>query len=54
VVQEPHGCACTIIGWILESHVHAAHLSAAPYPQERLGEPDAEGDVVLKIPVSKL
>ena len=25
------------IAWILESHVHADHLSAAPYLQERLG-----------------
>ncbi|MEM7752726.1 MAG: MBL fold metallo-hydrolase [Pseudomonadota bacterium] len=25
------------IDWILESHVHADHLSAAPYLQERLG-----------------
>ena len=25
------------VDWILESHVHADHLSAAPYLQERLG-----------------
>ena len=25
------------IAWILETHVHADHLSAAPYLQERLG-----------------
>ena len=25
------------VAWILESHVHADHLSAAPYLQERLG-----------------
>ena len=25
------------VQWILESHVHADHLSAAPYLQERLG-----------------
>ena len=26
-----------IVDWILETHVHADHLSAAPYLQERLG-----------------
>jgi len=26
------------VEWILESHVHADHLSAAPYLQDRLGE----------------
>jgi glyoxylase-like metal-dependent hydrolase (beta-lactamase superfamily II) len=26
-----------VLAWILESHVHADHLSAAPYIQERLG-----------------
>ena len=26
-----------VVQWILESHVHADHLSAAPYLQERLG-----------------
>lgn len=25
------------LGWVLESHVHADHLSAAPYIQEKLG-----------------
>ncbi|WP_333697009.1 MBL fold metallo-hydrolase, partial [Phaeobacter italicus] len=25
------------VDWILESHVHADHLSAAPYLQEKLG-----------------
>ena len=25
------------VDWILETHVHADHLSAAPYLQERLG-----------------
>ena len=47
VVKDPHGSACAIIAyikshaldvaWILESHVHADHLSAAPYLQEQLG-----------------
>lgn len=31
---EAEGLSCA---WILESHVHADHLSAAPYLQERLG-----------------
>lgn len=31
---ESHGLDCQ---WILETHVHADHLSAAPYIRERLG-----------------
>ena len=30
------------VEWILETHVHADHLSAAPYLQERLG-----GDIAI-------
>ena len=29
--------ACLTVEWILETHVHADHLSAAPYLQQRLG-----------------
>ncbi len=32
------------VEWILESHVHADHLSAAPYLQERLGGKIGIGD----------
>jgi glyoxylase-like metal-dependent hydrolase (beta-lactamase superfamily II) len=44
VVKDPKGSSCAIIDSvldfdysILETHVHADHLSAAPYLQERLG-----------------
>jgi glyoxylase-like metal-dependent hydrolase (beta-lactamase superfamily II) len=36
-----HGFACE---WVLETHVHADHLSAAPYIQERLGGKLAIGE----------
>lgn len=33
-----------VVEWILESHVHADHLSAAPYLQERVGGKIGIGD----------
>ncbi len=36
IVAEVHGRGLTL-DWILETHVHADHLSAAPYLQEALG-----------------
>jgi glyoxylase-like metal-dependent hydrolase (beta-lactamase superfamily II) len=33
--------------WILETHVHADHLSAAPYIQERLGGKIGIGENIL-------
>lgn len=35
--------------WILETHVHADHLSAAPYLQERLGGKIGIGDQIVTI-----
>ncbi|MEM6305807.1 MAG: MBL fold metallo-hydrolase [Pseudomonadota bacterium] len=35
--------------WILESHVHADHLSAAPYLQERLGGQIGIGDQITVV-----
>ncbi|MFK7834931.1 MAG: MBL fold metallo-hydrolase [Sulfitobacter sp.] len=35
--------------WILESHVHADHLSAAPYLQERLGGQIGIGDQITTV-----
>lgn len=35
--------------WILETHVHADHLSAAPYLQQRLG-----GDIVIGSQITKV
>lgn len=35
--------------WILESHVHADHLSAAPYLQERLGGRIGIGDQITVV-----
>ena len=35
--------------WILESHVHADHLSAAPYLQERLGGKIGIGDQITTV-----
>lgn len=37
------------VAWILETHVHADHLSAAPYLQERLGGKIGIGDEITKI-----
>jgi len=37
------------IAWILESHVHADHLSAAPYLQEQLGGKIGIGDQITVI-----
>jgi len=37
------------LAWILESHVHADHLSAAPYLQEQLGGKIGIGDQITVI-----
>jgi glyoxylase-like metal-dependent hydrolase (beta-lactamase superfamily II) len=37
------------VAWILESHVHADHLSAAPYLQEKLGGNIGIGDQITVI-----
>ncbi len=37
------------VQWLLESHVHADHLSAAPYLQERLGGKIGIGDRICAV-----
>lgn len=37
------------VDWLLETHVHADHLSAAPYLKERLGGQVAIGDQVTRV-----
>ncbi|MEJ6398495.1 MBL fold metallo-hydrolase [Yoonia sp. 208BN28-4] len=37
------------VSWILESHVHADHLSAAPYLQEKLGGKIGIGDQITVV-----
>ncbi len=37
------------VQWILESHAHADHLSAAPYLQERLGGKLAIGEHIVTV-----
>ncbi|UWQ42859.1 MBL fold metallo-hydrolase [Leisingera aquaemixtae] len=37
------------VEWILESHVHADHLSAAPYLQEQLGGKIGIGDRIIVV-----
>ncbi|MEP2028895.1 MAG: MBL fold metallo-hydrolase [Paracoccaceae bacterium] len=37
------------VQWILESHVHADHLSAAPYLQEKLGGKIGIGDQIMTV-----
>lgn len=37
------------VGWILETHAHADHLSAAPYLQERLGGKTAIGAHISEV-----
>jgi len=37
------------LDWIIETHVHADHLSAAPYIQERLGGKIGVGDKILAV-----
>ncbi|WP_144140307.1 MBL fold metallo-hydrolase [Paraburkholderia sp. BCC1884] len=37
------------VQWLLETHVHADHLSAAPYLKERLGGRIAIGDQVTQV-----
>lgn len=38
-----------IVDWILETHVHADHLSAAPYLKEHLGGRIAIGERILEV-----
>lgn len=38
-----------VVEWILETHVHADHLSAAPYLKERLGGKIAIGERILEV-----
>jgi glyoxylase-like metal-dependent hydrolase (beta-lactamase superfamily II) len=37
------------LDWIIETHVHADHLSAAPYIQERLGGRIGVGDKIMVV-----
>jgi glyoxylase-like metal-dependent hydrolase (beta-lactamase superfamily II) len=37
------------VDWILETHVHADHLSAAPYLKEKLGGKIAIGERILEV-----
>lgn len=37
------------VAWILETHVHADHLSAAPYLQQELGGQIAIGDAITTV-----
>ena len=37
------------LSWILETHVHADHLSAAPYIQERLGGKIGIGEMITEV-----
>tara|TARA_R110000851_G_scaffold197967_1_gene349112 strand:- start:37562 stop:38467 length:906 start_codon:yes stop_codon:yes gene_type:complete len=37
------------VEWILETHVHADHLSAAPYLQEQLGGKTAIGERIIEV-----
>ncbi|MEW5703666.1 MAG: MBL fold metallo-hydrolase [Pseudomonadota bacterium] len=37
------------VEWILETHAHADHLSAAPYLQERLGVPIGIGEHIRRV-----
>ena len=37
------------VDWIIETHVHADHLSAAPYLQERLGGKLGVGEKIIEI-----
>ena len=38
------------VEWIIETHVHADHLSAAPYIQEKLGGKIGVGEKIMKAP----
>lgn len=37
------------VDWVLETHIHADHLSAAPYLKERLGGKIAIGEQILRV-----
>ena len=38
-----------VVDWIIETHVHADHLSAAPYLQERLGGKIGVGEKIMVV-----
>ncbi len=38
------------IDWLLETHAHADHLSAAPYLQQKLGGKIAVGERIVMVP----
>ena len=38
-----------IIDWIIETHVHADHLSAAPYIQEKIGGKIGIGEEIILV-----
>ncbi|WP_203227972.1 MBL fold metallo-hydrolase [Roseovarius dicentrarchi] len=38
-----------VLDWIIETHVHADHLSAAPYIQQRLGGKIGVGDQIMVV-----
>lgn len=46
---EAHGLR---VAWLLETHVHADHLSAAPYLQERIGGVIAIGEHISAVQTS--
>ena len=38
-----------VIDWLIETHVHADHLSAAPYLQEKTGAPIAISKYIVDV-----
>lgn len=48
IIDHVHAQGLTV-EWLLESHVHADHLSAAPYIQERLGGKIGIGDRITDV-----
>jgi glyoxylase-like metal-dependent hydrolase (beta-lactamase superfamily II) len=38
-----------VVAWILDTHPHADHFSAAPYLKEKLGAPTGTGEHVVKV-----
>jgi glyoxylase-like metal-dependent hydrolase (beta-lactamase superfamily II) len=42
-------CRKFVVDWILETHVHADHLTAAPYLKSKLGGRTAIGDQIAKV-----
>ena len=48
LIAEVHDRGLTV-DWIIETHVHADHLSAAPYLQDRLGGKIGVGEKIMMI-----